>query len=189
MDIDLNADLGEGFGRWTLGDDAALLDLITSANVACGFHAGDPTSCGGDASWPWPAAAIGAQVGYRDLAGFGRRRIDIARTTSLRRSSINSAPCRPSRPLAGDRVRYLKPHGAFYHTVAHDQGQAPAIVAAVLAFDPSLPILWLPIPCCSGPQRATAGAGSVRRSPTAVTSPTATWSHATGPARCWRTTT
>src|SRR5579875_1057131 len=77
--IDLNADLGEGFGIWRLGDDEALLDVVTSANVACGFHAGDPVTmrrvCSVAAE---RGVAIGAQVGYRDLAGFGRRRIDVA---------------------------------------------------------------------------------------------------------------
>src|SRR5437764_6348569 len=79
MRIDLNSDLAEGFGRWELGDDAALLRIVTSANVACGFHAGDPNvlrrACELAAS---SGVAIGAQVGYRDLAGFGRRFIDVA---------------------------------------------------------------------------------------------------------------
>ncbi|MDT4981896.1 MAG: 5-oxoprolinase (ATP-hydrolyzing) subunit, partial [Pseudonocardiales bacterium] len=77
VSIDLNADLGEGFGAWRLGDDEALLDVVTSANVACGFHAGDPVTmqrvCAGAAE---RGVAVGAQVGYRDLAGFGRRRMD-----------------------------------------------------------------------------------------------------------------
>jgi UPF0271 protein len=142
VDIDLNADLGEGFGRWTLGDDEALLDLITSANVACGFHAGDPMImrrvCGQAVA---KGVAIGAQVGYRDLAGFGRRHIDIAPADLTAEVLYQLGALQAFATAAGDRVRYLKPHGALYNTVAHDEAQSAAIVEAVLAFDPSLPIL------------------------------------------------
>ena len=92
MQLDLNADLGEGFGAWRLGDDDALLEVVTSANVACGFHAGDPATmarvCTAAAAH---GVAIGAQVGYRDLAGFGRRRIDIADDDLSPTCSISSA--------------------------------------------------------------------------------------------------
>ncbi|GIE91733.1 LamB/YcsF family protein [Actinoplanes regularis] len=143
--VDLNADLGEGFGAWRLGDDEALLDVITSANVACGFHAGDPSTmhrvCRAAAS---RGVAIGAQVGYRDLAGFGRRRIDYEfgelRDDVLYQIGALEAFCR----AAGERVRYVKPHGALYNTAAVDQGQAEAVVAAVLAYDPGLPVLCQP---------------------------------------------
>src|SRR3546814_2680330 len=77
--VDLNSDLGEGFGAWTLGDDDAMLELVTSANITCGFHAGDPTTllatCESAAT---RGVRIGAQVGYRDLTGFGRRFIDVS---------------------------------------------------------------------------------------------------------------
>ena len=143
--IDLNADLGEGFGAWRLGDDEALLDVVTSANVACGFHAGDPSTmyrvCRSAAE---RGVAVGAQVGYRDLAGFGRRRIDYAadelRDDVLYQIGALEAFCR----AAGDRVRYVKPHGALYNTAAVDPGQAGAVVAAVLAYDPALPVLCQP---------------------------------------------
>lgn len=143
--IDLNADLGEGFGAWRLGDDDALLDVVTSANVACGFHAGDPSTmhrvCRAATA---KGVAIGAQVGYRDLAGFGRRRIDYEfgelRDDVLYQIGALEAFCR----AAGDRVRYVKPHGALYNTAAVDQGQADAVVAAVLAYDPRLPVLCQP---------------------------------------------
>ncbi|MCW2538771.1 MAG: hypothetical protein JWN95_496 [Frankiales bacterium] len=144
MRIDLNADLGEGFGRWTLGDDEALLGLISSANVACGFHAGDPVImrqvC---ASAVRQSVAIGAQVGYRDLAGFGRRRIDIAADELTADIVYQLGALQAFAQSAGDRVRYLKPHGALYNTAVVDAGQAGAVVAAVLAFDPSLPIVTL----------------------------------------------
>lgn len=143
--IDLNADLGEGFGRWRLGDDEALLDIVTSANMACGFHAGDPSTmrrlCSAAAA---RGVAVGAQVGYRDLAGFGRRRIDYdldeLRDDILYQIGALEAFCR----LAGDRVRYLKPHGALYNTAAVDVGQASAVVAAVVGYDRALPVLCQP---------------------------------------------
>lgn len=143
--IDLNADLGEGFGRWRLGDDEALLDIVTSANVACGFHAGDPATmhrvCRAAVS---KGVAIGAQVGYRDLPGFGRRRIDYdldeLRDDVLYQIGALAAFCR----VAGGRAAYVKPHGALYNTAAVDDGQASAVVAAVLAYDAGLPVLCQP---------------------------------------------
>ena len=143
--IDLNADLGEGFGAWRLGDDDALLDVVTSANVACGFHAGDPALmrrvCRLAAA---RGVAVGAQVGYRDLAGFGRRRIeydpDELRDDILYQIGALEAFCR----IARDRVRYIKPHGALYNTAAVDAGQAAAVVAAVSDYDRALPVLCQP---------------------------------------------
>jgi 5-oxoprolinase (ATP-hydrolysing) subunit A len=143
--VDLNADLGEGFGAWRLGDDEALLDVVTSANVACGFHAGDPSTmrrvCAAAAA---RGVAIGAQVGYRDLAGFGRRRIDYdpdeLRDDLLYQIGALDAFAR----LAGSRVSYVKPHGALYNTAVRDERQAGAVVAAVAGYDASLPVLGLP---------------------------------------------
>ncbi|HET9517442.1 MAG TPA: 5-oxoprolinase subunit PxpA [Actinoplanes sp.] len=143
--MDLNADLGEGFGAWRLGDDEALLDVVTSANVACGFHAGDPATmrrvCASAAA---RGVAVGAQVGYRDLAGFGRRRIDYdlaeLRDDVLYQIAALAGFCQ----VAGTRVRYVKPHGALYNTAAVDTGQASAVVAAVRDYDPALPVLCQP---------------------------------------------
>ncbi|GIH13296.1 LamB/YcsF family protein [Rugosimonospora africana] len=143
--MDLNADLGEGFGIWRLGEDDALLGVLTSANVACGFHAGDPSTmrrvCLAAAE---RGVAIGAQVGYRDLAGFGRRRIEYAhdelRDDLLYQIGALDAFAR----LAGTRVRYVKPHGALYNTAVADEVQAAAVVAAVVGYDRSLPVLGLP---------------------------------------------
>ena len=143
--IDLNSDLGEGFGNWTLGDDAALLEIVTSANIACGFHAGDPTIlrrvceqavAGG--------VVIGAQVGYRDLAGFGRRFIDVHPDDLVNDVIYQIGALDGLARVAGDRVRYVKPHGALYNRIVHDDAQAAAVVAAVQAYDPSLPVLGLP---------------------------------------------
>ena len=143
--LDLNSDLGEGFGIWTLGDDEALLGIVTSANVACGFHAGDPSVmhrvC--DAAVE-RGVVIGAQVGYRDLAGFGRRRIDVE-PGELRDDVVYQiAALDGFARVAGDRVRYVKPHGALYNTIVTDAGQAAAVVEAVRLYDASLPVLGLP---------------------------------------------
>ncbi len=143
--IDLNADVGESFGRWVLGDDEGVLRSVTSANVACGFHAGDPMTllrtCAMAAE---RGVAIGAQVGYRDLAGFGRRFLDVEQdelvADVLYQIGALEALCRAS----GSSVRYLKPHGALYNAVVHHREQAEAVVAAVVAYDRSLPVLGLP---------------------------------------------
>jgi UPF0271 protein len=143
--IDLNADLGEGFGVWRLGDDDALLAIVTSANVACGFHAGDPVTmrrvCTEAAR---RGVCIGAQVGYRDLAGFGRRRMDIEADELAADVLYQLGALDGFARAAGTRVRYVKPHGALYNTAADDLAQAGAIAVAVKAFDASLPLLGLP---------------------------------------------
>ena len=133
--VDLNADLGEGFGVWTLGDDTGLLDVITSANVACGFHAGDPITmrrvCADAVD---RQVRIGAQVGYRDLAGFGRRAMDVAGPDLQADIVYQIGALDAFARLAGDRVRYVKPHGALYNTAAVDERQADAVAAAVAAY-------------------------------------------------------
>jgi len=142
--VDLNADLGEGFGIWRLGDDDAMLDLVTSANVACGFHAGDPAGllrvCRAAAQ---RGVRIGAQVGYRDLVGFGRRRIDIG-PEDLTADVIYQIGALAALAHAADAtVSYVKPHGALYNTIVTDTVQARAVAAAVHAVDPGLPVLGL----------------------------------------------
>jgi UPF0271 protein len=145
MRIDLNSDLGESFGRWRLGDDEAMLALVSSANVACGYHAGDASTlrrtCAGAAE---RGVVVGAQVGYRDLAGFGRRFIDMppADLTDdvVYQLGALDGICR----VTGTAVRYVKPHGALYNAIVHHEAQADAVVAAVVAYDPSLPVLGLP---------------------------------------------
>ena len=143
--MDLNSDLGESFGRWTLGDDAAMLDLVTSANVACGFHAGDPSTLRRTCALAAAAGVVvGAQVGYRDLAGFGRRFIDVEpgqlADDVVYQIGALEAMCR----VAGTAVRYVKPHGALYNAIVHHERQAAAVVAAVRDYDPALPVLGLP---------------------------------------------
>jgi 5-oxoprolinase (ATP-hydrolysing) subunit A len=145
VNVDLNSDLGESFGRWTLGDDEAMLGLVTSANVACGFHAGDPSTLRRTCTQAAErGVVVGAQVGYRDLAGFGRRFIDmdpgeLADDVVYQLGALDGM-CR----VAGTAVRYVKPHGALYNAVVRHTAQAQAVVAAVRAYDPALPVLGLP---------------------------------------------
>lgn len=143
--MDLNADVGESFGLWRLGDDDELLDLITSANVACGFHAGDAMTmrqvCTASAA---RGVAVGALVGYRDLAGFGRRRIEYdfaeLRDEVLYQIGALEAFCR----VTGVRLNHVKPYGALYRTAAVDEVQAAAVVAAISEYDPQLGVLCAP---------------------------------------------
>lgn len=142
--IDLNADLGEGFGAWRLGDDEAMLDVVTSANIACGFHAGDPAllrrTCTAAAQ---RGVRIGAQVGYRDLAGFGRRFIDVAPEDLSADVIYQIGALQALAHAAGSTVSYVKPHGALYNTIVSNHDQAHAVAEAVHAVDPSLPVLGL----------------------------------------------
>lgn len=142
--IDLNSDLGESFGPWPMGDDAAMLDIVTSANVACGFHAGDPV---GILETLRRAAergvSVGAHVAYPDLVGFGRRNMDVA-SSDLRADVIYQiGALQALARVAGTRVGYVKPHGALYNTIAHDQRQAEDVIAAIRAVDSSLALVVL----------------------------------------------
>ncbi len=145
MKIDLNADLGESYGRWTLGDDDAMLQVVTSANVACGSHAGDASvlrhSCERAAEH---GVTVGAQVGYHDLAGFGRRFIDMVPAELTADVIYQIGALDGLARASGTRVRYVKPHGALYNAIVHHEEQAAAVVEAVLAYDPALPVLGLP---------------------------------------------
>ncbi|KRD05235.1 hypothetical protein ASE48_18775 [Mycobacterium sp. Root265] len=144
MTVDLNADLGEGFGVWTLGDDDAMLDIVTSANVACGFHAGDPAGllrvCRAAAQ---RGVRIGAQVSYRDLAGFGRRFIDVDPDELTAEVIYQIGALSAIATAAGSSVTYVKPHGALYNSIVTNEPQARAVAAAVHAVDPGLPVLGL----------------------------------------------
>lgn len=143
--VDLNADLGESYGRWTLGDDEAMLGVVTSANVACGFHAGDPATLLATCRQAvLRGVTIGAQVGYPDLLGFGRRFLDISATDLTAAVLYQIGALDGLARAAGSRVRYVKPHGALYHACVDHEEQARAVVEAVSAYDRSLPILGLP---------------------------------------------
>ena len=147
--IDLNADLGEGFGRWTLTDDAALMESVTSANIACGFHAGDPVImrrvCDMAAERD---VAIGAQVSYRDLAGFGRRAMDVPADELAAEVAYQIGALEVFAAAAGPGVTYVKPHGALYNRVAHDHLQAAAVLDGILlaskALGRDLSVMGLP---------------------------------------------
>ncbi|MBT2444589.1 LamB/YcsF family protein [Streptomyces sp. ISL-36] len=145
--IDLNADLGEGFGRWTLTDDEELLSVVTSANVACGFHAGDAVTmrrvCEQAAA---RVVRIGAQVSYRDLAGFGRRSMDVPADELAAEVAYQIGALEVFARAAGTRVSYVKPHGALYNRVVRDEEQARAVVDGVLlgGGGEGLPVLGLP---------------------------------------------
>ena len=146
--VDLNADLGEGYGAWPppggAAAETALLGLVTSANIACGFHAGSPAGLRRTVAAAVAAGVVvGAQVGYPDLVGFGRRRMDIdaedLAADVLVQVGALDALCRAE----GTRVAYVKPHGALYHRVLEDPEQAGALVAAVAAYGRGLPLLTL----------------------------------------------
>lgn len=142
--VDLNADLAEGYGVWELGDDAAMLDIVTSANLACGFHAGNPIglarTCRAAAR---RGVQIGAQVGYFDLAGFGRRRIEVDPAELTADVIYQIGALQALARAAGSTLGYVKPHGALYNTIVEDREQARAVVHAVHAVDPGLPVLGL----------------------------------------------
>ncbi|ANR91993.1 LamB/YcsF family protein [Mycobacterium avium] len=142
--IDLNADLGEGFGVWRLGDDDAMLGIVSSANVACGFHAGDPAGllrvCRSAAEC---GVRVGAQVSYRDLAGFGRRFIDVAADELLADVVYQIGALQAIAHAAGSSVCYVKPHGALYNTIVTHTAQAAAVAEAVRLVDPGLPVLGM----------------------------------------------
>ena len=143
--MDLNSDVGESFGRWTLGDDQAMFRSVTSANVACGFHAGDPSvirsTCRKAAE---AGVVIGAHVGYRDLAGFGRRFLDIDPNELADDVVYQIGALQALAAVEGARVKYVKPHGGLYNAIVHHTAQARAVVDAVKSVDPGLPIMGLP---------------------------------------------
>lgn len=142
--IDLNSDLGENFGQWAIGDDAAMLQLVSSANIACGFHAGDPagilkTLTAAHAQ----GVTVGAHVAYPDLVGFGRRNMDIASADLSADIIYQIGALQGLAAAAGLSVKYVKPHGALYNTIAHDKRQALAVIAAIMAVDAKLHLVGL----------------------------------------------
>jgi UPF0271 protein len=157
--IDLNSDVGESFGNWTMGDDAAIFRSVSSANIACGFHAGDPSTIARTCRDAVAAGiSIGAHVGYRDLAGFGRRFLDCSPTELADDVLYQLGALEGIARAAGGRISYVKPHGALYNTIVTHQEQAQAVVDAVKAFGGDLPILLLP----GSVALAAAGAAGLR---------------------------
>lgn len=132
MRIDLNADVGEGFARWELGDDEGLAPLLSSMNIACGYHAGDPAVMTATVRLARAhGVAIGAHVSYRDLAGFGRRFIDVDPAELRAEVRYQVGALAAIAAAEGATVSYCKPHGALYNTIAHHEAQARAVVEAL----------------------------------------------------------
>jgi UPF0271 protein len=142
MQIDLNSDLGEGYGPWTMGDDAQILDCVTSANIACGGHAGDPETMYRTLRLAAQRGVrVGAHPGYVDREGFGRRVIPMAVDEIGRMVVAQVGALVALARLVGTEVRYVKPHGALGNLAAADRGVAAGIVAAIQGLDPQLAVL------------------------------------------------
>lgn len=142
--IDLNSDLGESFGQWKMGNDTAMLKIVSSANIACGFHAGSPEGI----LRTLKAAklnhvTVGAHVGYPDLVGFGRRNMDIASDELSADVIYQIGALKGLATAVGCQVSYVKPHGALYNTIAHDKRQAMAVIDAICAIDSQLVLVAL----------------------------------------------
>lgn len=142
--IDLNSDLGESYGAWGMGDDAAMLAIVSSANVACGFHAGDPL---GILKTVKAAAekgvSVGAHVSYPDRVGFGRRDMDVTSAQLTADVIYQIGALKGVAAAAGVTVGYVKPHGALYNRIAHDPKQGQAVIDGIKAIDPDLVLMGL----------------------------------------------
>ncbi|MGH9131330.1 MAG: LamB/YcsF family protein [Acidimicrobiales bacterium] len=143
--MDLNADVGEGFGAWRMGDDGALMGVVSSANVACGFHAGGPAVMAGTLRAAVAGGVVvGAHVSYPDLVGFGRRAMDVAPSDIACDVTYQLGALEGMARVAGTRVCYVKAHGALYHRICVEAPAARALVGAVAGFDPTLALLSAP---------------------------------------------
>lgn len=142
--VDVNSDMGESFGRWELGDDTSMLKVVSSANVACGFHAGDPERIRSTLSQAAAnGVAVGAHVAYRDLAGFGRRYLDATPSELAADVLYQIGALKALAQSEGASVRYVKPHGALYNTIAYDERHGRAVIDAIGDVDPSLVLMGL----------------------------------------------
>ena len=142
--IDLNSDLGENVADRVVSDDAAMLEIVTSANVSCGFHAGSPEGIRETlAAAVQRGVVIGAHPGYRDYENFGRTNVEIDSPTLQAHVEYQLGALIGLASAVGGRVAYVKPHGALYNTIARDERQSADVVAAIRAIDPSLVLLGL----------------------------------------------
>ncbi len=142
--IDLNCDLGESFGAWRMGDDDALLALVSSANIACGFHAGDPAIMQRTVESALAhGVAIGAHVSLPDLQGFGRREMAVSTAEAYSMTLYQIGALHAFAQAAGTRLGHMKPHGALYNMAARDRRLADALAQAVRDFDPRLRLVGL----------------------------------------------
>ncbi|MES0099085.1 5-oxoprolinase subunit PxpA [Mesorhizobium sp. M0019] len=139
LQVDINSDMGEGFGAYRLGDDAAILDIVSSANVACGFHAGDPEIMAATFSMARDkGVAVGAHPSFADLWGFGRRIIPHSPSEIERLVAYQIGAAQALSTYAGHPIRYVKAHGALGNLTQTDRGVAEAVTRAVKAVDPGL---------------------------------------------------
>jgi UPF0271 protein len=144
MKIDLNSDLGESFGAWTMGDDAAMLGIVTSANVACGYHAGDPVTMDRTVRAARAAGVdLGAHVSFPDLAGFGRRAMRIEPRELELHIVYQLGALEGIARAAGHRITHVSPHGALGNIACADRATADVLVRAIRAFDPRIAMLVL----------------------------------------------
>lgn len=142
--IDLNSDLGESFGNWIMGNDEAVLDLVSSANIACGFHAGDATVLLRTVRAAHARnVRIGAHIGYNDIAGFGRRNIDYSHEDLVAETIYQIGAIKSAATASGATVEYVKPHGALYNTIAINEAQAAAVIEGIKLVDPDLTLMAL----------------------------------------------
>jgi len=134
VQMDLNSDMGESYGRWTLGNDAELMKVITSANIACGWHGGDPAVMRQTVAMAVERnVGIGAHIGLPDLLGFGRRRMQVTPDEIYDYTLYQAGALRVFAEAAGGRLQHVKPHGAFYVMCAADEALSTALVNAVKA--------------------------------------------------------
>jgi UPF0271 protein len=153
--IDLNADMGESFGRWSLGDDAGLMPYVSSANIACGGHAGDPATMRATTALAADhGVQIGAHVGFPDLLGFGRRRMAFSPQEVRDLALFQIGALQAFAVAAGTTVGHVKPHGALYTMVSADPELATAVAEAIREADPSLVLLLLGDPGVSAARAA-----------------------------------
>ena len=142
--IDLNSDLGESYGAWTMGDDEAILSIVSSANVACGFHAGDPLGIFKTVkAAAEKGVAIGAHVSYPDRVGFGRRDMDVTPAELTADVIYQIGALQGIAAASGVSVGYVKPHGALYNRIAYDPKQGQAVIDGIKAADPELVLMGL----------------------------------------------
>ncbi len=144
MYVDLNSDLGESFGSWKMGNDEQILPVVSSANIACGFHAGDPLGILKTLQQAVKLdVTIGAHVSYPDLVGFGRRNMDLSQDDLIADVLYQISALDGLAKVAGSKVQYVKPHGALYNTIAKDPVQAEAVIEAIKMYNPALVLVAL----------------------------------------------
>lgn len=144
MYVDLNSDLGESFGSWKMGNDEQILPVVSSANIACGFHAGDPLGILKTLQQAVKLdVTIGAHVSYPDLVGFGRRNMDLSQDELIADVLYQISALDGLAKVAGSKVQYVKPHGALYNTIAKDPVQAEAVIEAIKMYNPALVLVAL----------------------------------------------